>query len=118
MPFMCNFNGTTSINILLDNYNINNIGSLSKSDESIIQSINIDPSSSLIVYNKSNNFNFLINDPSVNYLQIDIMNDLDQLINLNNQHFNLTLQFTEKVNFNRYHNVDTFQSILENGYKN
>ena len=118
MPYMCNFNGITSINILLDNYNMSNIGSYSKSDESIIQSINIDPSSSLITYNKSNNTKFLINDTSVNYLQIDIMNDQDQLINLNNQNWHLTLEYTEKINFNRYHNVQTFDSILENGYKN
>lgn len=116
MPFMCNFNGLASLNIVIQNFNMNNLSSYNQSDTPIIQSVSIDPSSSIIKYNKSNDFKFLISDATLSYLQIDIMDDLENLINFNNQYFNLTLEFTELINVDKYHYVETFDEILRNGY--
>ena len=116
MPYMCNFNGLASLNIVIQNFNMNNLSSYNQSDTPIIQSVSINPVSSIITYNKSNDFKFIINDATLTYLQIDIMDDLENLINFNNQYFNLTLEFTEIINIDKYHYVETFDSILKNGY--
>jgi hypothetical protein len=112
LPFPCNFNGIQSININFEN--TENIDSLSKSNSSIIQSIPIDCTLQQIAFNKTNNFNFLIKQDVISFVQIDIRDDLENLINLNNQHWNMTLQFNDLVNLDGFSSYNDFHTILGN----
>ena len=109
-PYLCNFNGYQNININIENINTENIDSLCKSNSSIIASIQIDSTLQQINYNKTNDFKFEIKDNVLSYIQLSLRDDLENLINLNNQHFNLTIQFEELINIKRYRN--SFHNIL------
>jgi hypothetical protein len=111
-PFPCNFNGIQSLNVLIENINTENLDSLSKSNSTVVQSIPIDYVSQQISFNKTNNFSFLIKQDVIGLIQIDIMDDLENLINLNNQHWNMTLQFTDLVNVDRFSSYNNFHTIL------
>jgi hypothetical protein len=116
LPFPCNFNGIQSMNINFDNVQTANIDSLSKSNSSVIQSISIDNTSQQIFFNKTNDFFFEIKQDVIDYIQISIRDDLENLINFNNQHWNLTLQFSQLKNIDRFHQMNDFNNILRNGY--
>ena len=114
LPFPVNFNGIQSFNINFENLNTENIDSLSKSNSSIIQSIPIDCTLQQIAFNKTNSFSFLVRQDVISFIQIDIRDDLENLINLNNQHWNMTLQFNDLVNMDRFSSYNDFHRILGN----
>ena len=116
MPYTCNFNGIQSINVHFENLNTNNMDSYNKSNSAIIQSIPVDSTLQQISFFKTNDFNFRIRQENIDFIQIDIKDDLDRFVNLNNQHWNLTLQFTETKDYDRFHYNTNFHSILQNGY--
>ena len=114
LPFPCNFNGIQSFNINFENLNTENVDSFSKSNSSIIQSIPIDCTTQQISFNKTNNFSFLIKQDVINFIHVEIRDDLENLINLNNQHWNLTLQFLDTLNMDRFAQYHDFHRILGN----
>jgi hypothetical protein len=114
MPYQCNFNGVNNINIYMSNIATKNIDSYTKSNSSIIQSIQVYPNAPQIIFNKTNDYSFTINQKIIDYIQIDIKDDLERFINFNNASWNLTLCFTLMKEIPR--NFDTFQSIIRNGY--
>ena len=116
MPFTCNFNGIQSVNIHFENLNTNNMDSYNKSNSAIIQSIPVDNTLQQISFHRTNEFCFRIRQQNIDFIQIDIKDDLDRLVNLNNQHWNLTLQFSETKDFDRFHYNNNFHNILQNGY--
>jgi hypothetical protein len=109
---MCNFNGLQSLNIHLTK----NIDSFNKSPSNIIQSIPIDVNSSSISYIKNADFNFVINQEIIDDLTIELRDDQDNLINFNNQNWNLTLYFSIIKDIDRFSHLNTFQSILNNSF--
>jgi hypothetical protein len=117
MPFQCNFNGIQNMNINMDNIKTQNIDSFSKSFSSIIQSISIDNTSQQIFFEKQNDFVFEIKQDVIDNIQISIRDDLENLINFNNAHWNMTLQFTELVNIDRFRHLNDFNNIIQNGYE-
>ena len=116
MPFTCNFNGIQSININFENLLTENVDSLSKSNSSVIQSILVDNSMQQIQYINSNNFKFLIKQDVISFIQIELRDDLEIPINLNNQHWNLSLAFTDLVNIDRFAKYNGFHNIQTIGY--
>ena len=118
MPFCCNFNGIQSINIVMPCFNTSNIDSYDKSNSSIVQPIPIDASVAQITFLKTHDYNFRINQDVIDHIQIQISDDLETLIDLNNQHWNLTLYFTVLLDIDRFHYENTFENILQNGYIN
>jgi hypothetical protein len=114
MPFQCNFNGVNNINIFMPNLNTRNINSFTKTNSSIIQSIQVFPYAPQIIFNKTNDYSFAVNQKIIDYIQIDIKDDLERFINFNNASWNLTLCFTLMKEIPR--NLDSFHSILRNGY--
>jgi type 1 fimbria pilin len=115
MPYTCNFNGIQSINIHFDNVNTSNIDSFTETTSSIIQSIPIDYSSQQITFNKTSRFAFNIVQDTIDFIDIKLMDDLQNLINLNNQHWNLTLYFSKVKDYDRFHYTKDFNSILNYG---
>jgi len=114
MPYMCNFNGLQSFNIHLTNVLTKNIDSFNKSPSNIIQSIPIDVNSSSISYIKNADFNFVINQEIIDDLTIELKDDQDNLINFNNQNWNLTLYFSIIKDIDRFGHLNTFDKILNN----
>lgn len=115
-PFQCNFNGVNNLNIFMSNIKTRNIDSFSKSNSSLIQSIQINPYSPQIVFNRTNDYSFNINQSIINDIQIDIKDDLNNYINFNNQSWNLTLCFNVLKDTPRFIE-DNFHHILFNGYQ-
>jgi len=94
LPYTCNFNGLQNINVAIENINTNNLDSFTKSQSSIIQSISVDSLSPVIKYNKTNDIMIPIKVNFIDSINIHLLDDQNNFINLNNQHFNLTLQFS------------------------
>jgi hypothetical protein len=115
-PYTCNFNGINNLNIHLTNLNTQNIDSFNKSTSGIIQTIPINGGSNQIIYNKSNDFNFVINEDNIDYIHVHLLDDLENFLNFNNQHWNLTLYFTIIKDADRFSHHNSFFNILENGY--
>jgi len=116
MPFCVNFSGLNNINIYLENINTPNIDSKSKTKGGVIASVNVNsPPGGVIMYEKKNSFSFVIDYDTLNYLQVDLMDDLENFLDLNNQDWNLTLQFTKKIE-KQFRFSDTFEDILGNPY--
>jgi len=109
-PFSVNFIGTQNINISIENINTNNLDSYTKTQSSIIQSIPIDVNTSVIKYINGNDHKIPLKINYLDYIQINIIDDNNQLVNFNNKHWNLTLEFTIMKLINPYSQV--FQNIL------
>jgi len=112
MPFTCNFNGIQSFNIHLTNIVTKNIDSNTKSVSSIIQSIPVDTNSSSISYIKNADFNFVINQEVLDSLVIELKDDLGNLLNFNNQNWNMTLYFSVIRDIDRFSYLTNFYGIL------
>jgi len=115
MPFTCNFNGIQNINIHFTNLTTQNVDSLTQSSSSVIQSIPVNVNSQQITFNKTTNFGFNIIENNLDFINIELRDDLGNLINLNNQHFNLSLLFTKIKNYKRFA-PESFESILQDYY--
>ena len=93
-PYTCNFEGLQSFNIYLDDINTRNIDSLSLSNTSVISAVPVNCDiGGLIVFQSRNEYEFTINQDIIDYLQISLKDDLGNYLDLNNQNFNLVLQF-------------------------
>ena len=111
-PFTCNFNGLNSFNICLESVNTNNLDSYTLSQSSIIQSINIDNNKSIINFIKTNDYNFKIQIKYIDDIHITIRDNNNNLINFNNQHWNLTLLFNILIDKPRFEYNNSFLNIV------
>ena len=116
LPYMVNFNGLNNLNIHCQNLNTQNIDSFSKSNSSIIQSVSLNSNLNHIYFSKSSDFQFLIKDDIIGFLHIQLKDDLENLINLNSKHWNMTLTFSIIKDVNRFSHLHGFNAILKNGY--
>ena len=115
LPFTCNFNGLQSFNIHFASLNTSNIDSLTKSNSAIIQPIQIPINSNQILFQKTSDFNFVVAQDIIDDIRIDLKDDLGNLINLNNSHFNCTIEFSITKDINRFRNLNNFHSIVKYG---
>jgi hypothetical protein len=111
MPYTCNFNGIEQINILLTSVNTNNIDSYAGTKSSIIQPVTIPLNSNQILFQKTNEYNFMITQDLLDDLKIELRDSYNNLINLNNQHWNMTLMFSTTKDINRFRNAHNFHEI-------
>ncbi len=114
-PFSCNFNGIQSINIHFTNLKTKNIDSYTKSASTIIQSLPVEPGTGMIQYYKTNNYSFDVDD-EIEFIQIDLKDNLNNCLNFNNKHWDLTLLFENLAEFDILEKNNNFFSIVENGY--
>ena len=115
-PYNCNFNGIESINISLNNIQTPNIDSYHKSNAHIVQTISVDSTLSSITYEKSNDYGFKLTDHVFENLQVQITTGENNLVNLNNQDWNMTLVFSIMYDVNRFDHQNTFHNVLQYGY--
>jgi len=102
LPYTCNFNGIQNINLSWENLNTDNLDSFTKAQSNIIQNISVDVNKSIINYIKTNSLMVPIKTNLLNSIIISLKDDLNNTLNLNNQHFNLTLQFNVIKDINRF----------------
>ena len=115
LPYTCNFNGIQSINISLENINTNNLDSYNKSQTNIMQTVNVDTNKTIIEFNKSEDYNITIKQSIMDYIDIGLTDNLQNFINLNNQHWNLTLLFNIVSDKDRFAHYNSFLNIVRNG---
>jgi hypothetical protein len=114
-PFTCNFNGIQSLNISLKNINTNNLDSYNKTQTYIIQTVNVDTNKTIIEFNKSEDYGITIKQNAMEFIDIGLTDNLQNFINLNNQHWNITLLFNIVSDKNRFAYQNSFLNILRNG---
>lgn len=114
-PFTCNFTGLQSFNVIFDDINTKNIDSINLYNCSTICAIPVDCDvGGLIAFQSRTDFEFSIKQDVIDYIQISLKDDLGNYLDLNNQHFNISLQFNlygEDVKFHK-----GFHDILSNPY--
>ena len=115
LPYVCNFNGLSSINIHIKNIKTANIDTFSKTTNDIILSIPVNSFSSQLIYIKNNDYGFDIdNEISIQNIIILITDDNNNFVDFSSKNWNMTLVFEIKrieiINF------DSFQTILNDGY--
>ena len=115
LPFTCNFNGIQSLNISLVNINTNNLNSYDKSQCSILQTINVDTNKTTIEFNKSEDYNITIKQNAMDFIDISITDNQENYVNLNNQHWNLTLLFNIISDRDRFQHHNSFLNIVRHG---
>ena len=109
LPYTVNFGGINSFNILCRNILTKNINSYSACVSSIIASVPINNAqNNTIYYEKKVNMDFIFPYETLDYIQIDIQDDLGNFIDFNNQNWNLVLVF------NNYEDVE--KSTKDNFY--
>jgi len=115
-PYTCNFNGTNNINIHMGTWLTPNFDSYNKSRSGIIASIPVNSNDNIIYFLKQNDYAFSIKDNCIDSLYISIQDDLENYINFNNQHWNMSLCFTIVRDVERFSYENTFYNIMRRGY--
>jgi hypothetical protein len=93
MPFQCNFLGITRLKIKSQIIQTNNIDSYSKGKSNMLCSIPVNNASfGLIIYNNISQFKTIYPNTNLDYIDIQITDDFDQLIDFNGIDINITLQ--------------------------
>jgi hypothetical protein len=116
LSYTCNFTGIQNINVHISSMNTDNIDSLTKSTTNIIQSIPVDTNQSQIIFKKTDSFAFIVKEDVTTMLNITLNDDLGQLVDFNNQHWNMTLCFTTFIDMERFNHNFSFRHILRYGY--
>ena len=116
LSYTCNFTGIQNINVHIASMNTDNIDSLTKSSTNIIQSIPVDANQSQIIFKKTDNFAFTVKEDVTTIINVTLNDDLGQLIDFNNQHWNMTLCFTTFMDMERFNHNFSFRHILRYGY--
>lgn len=93
MPYQCNFLGITRLKIKSQIIQTNNIDSYSKGKSNMLCSIPVNNASfGLIIYNNISGFKTIFPNDNLDYIDISITDDSDQLIDFNGIDINITLQ--------------------------
>jgi hypothetical protein len=93
MPYQCNFLGITRLKIKSSIIQTNNIDSFSKGKSNILCTIPVNNASfGLIIYNNISQFKTIYPNNNLDYIDISITDDNDNLIDFNGIDINITLQ--------------------------
>jgi len=114
--YTCNFNGLQNLNVHFDSVVTSNLDSFNKSNSPIIQSIPIDPNSAQISFIKTTDYNCTIRQDVIDVIVISLRDDLEQFVDFNNQHWNMTLYFSCIKDIDRFAHEQDFRRILQFGY--
>ena len=77
--------------------------------------MNVNTNSTIIEFNKSEDYNITIKQNIMDYIDIGLTDNLQNFINLNNQHWNITLLFNIISDKNRFAFQNSFLNIIRNG---
>jgi hypothetical protein len=94
LPYPVNFSGINSLNIHIANIITRNINSLTKTNSNLVANVPVNCSpNEVIFYDKRNDFEFTITEDVLNQLEIQIKDNLGNFLELNNQNWNLVVEF-------------------------
>jgi hypothetical protein len=132
-PYTTNFGGLNNLNIHIENIKTHNVpyialnkiisvlnqgtnqeyANYSKQNVAISIPVNCNPNET-IYYQKLSSFDFSLKEETIDHLRITLRDDLGNLLQLNNQNWNMTIQFTlTKLVQKKSRN---FFSILQNPF--
>ena len=110
--YSCNFSGLNNLNIRLLNMNTKNVDSLSSTVSNIVQSIPVNANPlGTIFFEKKIDYSFNMNVDCLDSIQIGITDDLQNYIDFNGNHWNMTLLF--RIRQTCHFNKQTFNDIIE-----
>ena len=112
LPYTCNFSGLQNLNIVFNNLSTQNIDSYTKTNSSIIQPIPIAYNTAQIFYQRHDKYAFVVKQDIIDHINICLQDDLQTYINLNNQHWNLTLVFSVTRDIERFKHIHSFNQIV------
>jgi len=94
MPYTVNFSGIYSFNIHCQEISTRNIDSNTSSISDILASVPINNAqNNIIYYEKKTDDEFILTNQFLDTFTINLIDDIGNYIDLNNQHYNLVLQF-------------------------
>jgi hypothetical protein len=107
-PFLANLSGTNNIfiktNLITNNYNTFN------DDITILKSIPVNVSPfSIIMYNNTENIETIVKNRDLNYLEVELVDDIGNLVNFNNIDWNICLEIKSVHQLQQYNfNLDDY----------
>jgi hypothetical protein len=111
-PYPINFLGLSRLLILCPTFNFHSKTSYDYGETSVIACIpNISVNNGLIFYNNVTNYKTIFNDSQLSYIQIQIVDDSNNLINFNNIDWSLTIQIDDVHEV--IQDLSTIQEIYE-----
>ena len=112
LPYPVNFSGLNSINIHFANVMFRSLDSLTSSCCCIVATAPVNASpGGVIYYNQTTRNAFEVKEDVLDFIQINLRDDLGNFIDLNNGHYNLTLIFTITRDIDM--NPSTFRDIVD-----
>jgi hypothetical protein len=118
LPYPVNFSGINSLNIHIANIQTRNINSLTKTNSNLVANIpvNCGPNE-VIFFDKRNDFEFTLTDDVLNQLEINLKDNLGNFLELNNQYWNLVIEFI--IIRKQFSEIKSFSQIInyESGAK-
>jgi hypothetical protein len=113
LPFVVNFLPLARINFRSNFFKFNNFSTTDNSTDIFLSLQNSAPPIGVIYYVNQTNTNFIINDPNITTININVTDDDNNLINFNNIDWFMT--FTIKVEYKDYNDPNnSFLSIVKN----
>jgi hypothetical protein len=136
-PYPCNFGGLNSLNIKIPNLRTHSLdykgnintdgifnyflgnfdykGNINQSNNNIAVSVPVNCNVGEVIYfNKTSNYEFIVLEEMIDKLDIQLTDDLGNFIQLNNQHYNLCIEFT--ITRLQHKKTRNFFEIINNPY--
>jgi hypothetical protein len=114
-PHSCNFAGLGNLNIHLQEMKTRNYDSFNKAQSTIICSVPVNaPVGGFIFFERKIPFEFEVRQDVLEDLTIELRDDLMSLLDLNNKHFNITIQFNFYRLIRPKQMLSTLYSIYDN----
>jgi hypothetical protein len=86
------------------------------SSSSVVQCIPVDGTSNVITFTRDYDFQFRVFENVIDVLEIALMDESENYIDLNNQHWNLVLCFSSYIDLKRFEHNRSFHNVLANAY--
>lgn len=117
LPYTCNFAGLNSFNVHCRNINTRTVDSLTGQTGDIICTCPLNNAqNNLLFYEKKTDYEFILSNDDIEFLQISILDDIGNFIDFNNQNWNMVMQFKILYSMESNSMKDSFYEIT--GYHN
>ena len=111
LPYPVNFSGINSLNIHIANIQTRNINSLTKTNSNLVANVPVNCApNEVIFFDKRNDFEFTLNDDVLNQLEINLKDNLGNFLELNNQYWNLVIEFI--IIRKQFSEIKSFSQII------
>jgi hypothetical protein len=116
LPYTCCFLGLLSFNVHWMSNSTRCFDSYNGGQSNIIQTIPVDISTPAICYTRQMDCYLNVHQSGIDYLHFLLLDDQEQEIDFNNQHWHMTIQFRITKDVDRFHHEKTYNKVLANAY--